>query len=483
MPAERRAPVLGLLTVAALAAHGSGVRATPLVRRLAPEHENGPRALSQVSDTVLMRRASPPEERHRADYNEETKIAPSIRVPQTPWNDKTKLPVTLETVIAILWIVLVASMPMILIRLEGEESVTRAQCIIFAVTAILLVSGILLFTLLIDFESAHFEYSRTLTIVESVYFLSQVLTTVGYGDVTPANPTGQVFVAIYVLISLLIIANVISEVQECIGRHARRLLDALIKRYVQAKEVVDTGLAMATGSVEDTESEEAELETFRREILPAMRRSFFHLDPPLVEFRDTISNALQFFFFVVLGCVFFMNWPGENKTTLSAIYMSVITLSTVGFGVVTPQTEAGKVFSSFWMLFGSAALVGIVGALTNVYDQIKTREHWFNRDINKEQEEFFESLPPEMDKFEFVKRCLLYKEVVPLDDVENLEAIFEYMPQKDKKAPKATLEELIKEYTERRRSVDMSSVASRSLRSLSSLQLHFGMKNEDPVSA
>merc|ERR1719507_925968 len=77
--------------------------------------------------------------------------------------------------------------------------------------------GIWLFTNLLFFQSSHFEGIRSLTLVECVYLMSQVLTTVGYGDITPAKPRAQVFVALYVLFSLLLIANTVSEVSNSIA--------------------------------------------------------------------------------------------------------------------------------------------------------------------------------------------------------------------------------------------------------------------------
>jgi len=51
----------------------------------------------------------------------------------------------------------------------------------------------------------------------------------------------------------------------------------------------------------------------------------------------------------------------EGKTYLMAIYMSVITLTTVGFGDVTPTTHGGMWFSVPWMLFGVASFANLVG--------------------------------------------------------------------------------------------------------------------------
>merc|ERR1719433_2209514 len=85
---------------------------------------------------------------------------------------------------------------------------------------VILGAGVYLFNQILKFNSVHFQTQRSLTIVECVYLMSQIITTVGYGDITPANATGQIFVAIYVIFALLIIANVVSEVVDQVSGHA-----------------------------------------------------------------------------------------------------------------------------------------------------------------------------------------------------------------------------------------------------------------------
>jgi voltage-gated potassium channel len=50
----------------------------------------------------------------------------------------------------------------------------------------------------------------------------------------------------------------------------------------------------------------------------------------------------------------------EHLSWLDAYYFSVITLATVGYGDITPHTAAGKIFTTFYVLFG-------VGILTTFF--------------------------------------------------------------------------------------------------------------------
>ncbi len=53
----------------------------------------------------------------------------------------------------------------------------------------------------------------------------------------------------------------------------------------------------------------------------------------------------------------------EQLKWLDAIYFSVITLTTVGYGDITPKTDAGKIFTIFYVLIGIGILAGVANFL------------------------------------------------------------------------------------------------------------------------
>merc|ERR1719271_1666698 len=100
-----------------------------------------------------------------------------------------------------------------------------------------------------------------------------------------------------------------------------------------------------------------------------------------------VASTLSMLLFIVVGVLFFHYMPGEDKTWLQATYMSIITLSTVGFGAFTATTETGKVFGAFWMIFGVAALVSFVSAFTEIMMKIKEREKFSEAKVRSSMEE------------------------------------------------------------------------------------------------
>jgi len=48
--------------------------------------------------------------------------------------------------------------------------------------------------------------------------------------------------------------------------------------------------------------------------------------------------------------LFFTLYPGENLTFVEALYMTIVTGTTVGFGDYSPETEAGRAFATPWLI-------------------------------------------------------------------------------------------------------------------------------------
>lgn len=63
---------------------------------------------------------------------------------------------------------------------------------------------------------------------------------------------------------------------------------------------------------------------------------------------------------IATGTVFYH--AVEHLSWLNAYYFSVITLTTVGYGDITPHTDAGKIFTTFYVLFG----IGIITTFISV---------------------------------------------------------------------------------------------------------------------
>lgn len=69
---------------------------------------------------------------------------------------------------------------------------------------------------------------------------------------------------------------------------------------------------------------------------------------------------------VAIGVVFYTNV--EHWSVVNAIYFCVVTLGTVGYGDITPTTDAGKIFTVLYILFGLAVIGGFFATLGRMID-------------------------------------------------------------------------------------------------------------------
>jgi len=348
------------------------------------------------------------------DYNPEHRIL---------WVDNSRFPLSIEALIALTWISMVACLPLITFGLESGK-LTKTRIALVVIMWIVLLGGAFLFTNVLLFQSVHFDTIRSLTLVECVYFMCQVLTTVGYGDITPAKPRGQVFVALYVIFCMLVLGYLIGEVFNLVSLTTNRSFEDI--QYLRRRRLSQS--CQRSSSEKDLQ-------------LLSARRWMVRGLPPL-PWTPLWRSALVYHLLCLAGVVFFVLYPGEGKTWLQGIYMSVITLSTVGFGAVTPVTEGGKVFGAFWMFFGSTALVGLIGSFTSLMAAVKA---WELHDPSAEKEhhqKMLKTLPEQLGKAQFLRFGLLHTELVPQEDLEQIEeAFYRLKPSDDGTISKETLRE------------------------------------------
>ncbi|CAM3810661.1 potassium channel family protein [Alkalicoccus chagannorensis] len=81
--------------------------------------------------------------------------------------------------------------------------------------------------------------------------------------------------------------------------------------------------------------------------------------------KDKEFQVLFFFTFVTFlsGTIFYSQVEGLR--VVDALYFSVMTLTTVGYGDFTPQTDFGKIFTIVYTLAGIGIIVGFVNKVAS----------------------------------------------------------------------------------------------------------------------
>jgi len=93
------------------------------------------------------------------------------------------------------------------------------------------------------------------------------------------------------------------------------------------------------------------------------------------------------FFWILVGSTFF--YFTEHWTLIDCFYFSISTLTTVGYGDLVPQSQLGRLFAGFYILFGVGtvlASLGIFGREFLYQEEIKFKQRYSRHQIKSDKE-------------------------------------------------------------------------------------------------
>lgn len=220
-------------------------------------------------------------------------------------------------------------------------------------------------------------HSEGFTVLEAAYVTTQIVTTIGYGDFSVGDNT-KAFLCFYVLGGLVVAAYVINTLVE----HIANASTTFFRRKMLQVQAVVTG--------------ESDEETIKK---------------TTGDFNDLASSAFFFLVFILAGASYFvwveggcscvagvaktidgceegpkcLETKGETLQFWEAVYMSIITLTTVGFGDHSPKSELGRSFGIPWMLIGVGAAANFIRACTSFFLELSSeRKYLMDKTITKD---------------------------------------------------------------------------------------------------
>ncbi|KAJ8611172.1 hypothetical protein CTAYLR_003551 [Chrysophaeum taylorii] len=165
-------------------------------------------------------------------------------------------------------------------------------------------------------------YLEDISVVDSVYMITTTITTVGYGDVSPSTKAGRLVMCVVIAVGIYLIFDRIARYAALL--HAG--ISVFQRRFFAA-------LGIQTVSISDlpvTKHPPSEVNA----LLNYKRRYFFAWFPLL-------------FMFAV---AFLVNLLHLDLSVIDALYLTFATLSTVGYGDVSPTNVSQRIFSSVFLL-------------------------------------------------------------------------------------------------------------------------------------
>ena len=139
-------------------------------------------------------------------------------------------------------------------------------------------------------------------------------------------------------------------------------------------------------------------------------RNFFSLLETVFNSRRlrTILGAL-IFFVCIFGYVFYITEPGVN-TFGDGIWWALVTVTTVGYGDITPSTTLGRFVASALMFLG----LGLIATVTAIVSA-KFTQNYVDTHTNDDVLEKLEELESEIEKLKELEKDELEK----LDDLDS----------------------------------------------------------------
>mmetsp|Transcript_41189 Transcript_41189/g.132592 ORF Transcript_41189/g.132592 Transcript_41189/m.132592 type:complete len:464 (-) Transcript_41189:107-1498(-) len=265
-------------------------------------------------------------------------------------------------------------------------------------------------------------YMEGWCVLETLYFVTQIVTTVGYGDFCPKTDAMRIWTAFFILFCLTILAQLMSNWTAYIESLEESTVSNVIGGMVDG-ELSPSALA--------TEEKKVAKSYFVSAVLPFgicvfVGTAFY----ALVEDCTCSYGAIK-----VDGCQddtyqMCVATGGFKQTWCDAFYMSVVTLTTVGFGDFTLRTTLGRIFGIPWMIIGVASCANWVSATATML-AVAAKE----KKASKATDQFVEELDADGDgqltKAEHHLYILLRSGLVSQDLLGQLDGLFHKLDDND----------------------------------------------------
>uniref|UniRef100_A0A3B3QMG1 Potassium two pore domain channel subfamily K member 4 n=1 Tax=Paramormyrops kingsleyae TaxID=1676925 RepID=A0A3B3QMG1_9TELE len=180
----------------------------------------------------------------------------------------------------------------------------------------------------VDLTTNASAYSSQWDLASAFFFSGTIITTIGYGNISPKTEWGQLFCICYALVGIPMFGFLLAGVGQYLGNGLRKAVAKIEKLFLK-----------------------------------------WRVSPTIVR---VISAALS----ILLGCLLFIAVPilvfkeVEKWTLLEAAYFVVITLTTVGFGDYVAGADQSPAIQCpplvwFWILLGLAYFASILTMIGN----------------------------------------------------------------------------------------------------------------------
>ena len=219
--------------------------------------------------------------------------------------------------------------------------------------------------------------------LDSVYWANVTLFTIGFGDIVVETPAGRGLLIPYALVGIVSVGLVIGSIRTLAIERASRRVDA---RLVEKKRrrVVASMLKQGKDSIlrpirpfphpsdvqecDPCDTDDGSLsELARREAEFNLMRLIQHEALVRRRWVATLVSTLPWLLLWFLGAFFFVRFeaPYQHWSYFEGIYFTFVSLTTLGYGDLTPVSNGGRSFFVFWALLALPTMTVLISNATD----------------------------------------------------------------------------------------------------------------------
>lgn len=213
--------------------------------------------------------------------------------------------------------------------------------------------------------------------LDAVYWAAVTLFTVGFGDFYATTTLGRALLIPYALIGIISLGLVIGSIRSLVLDRGKRRFDARVmerKRQQALRKIAKKGqhdilVPIQSGPLTSPSAASGLTEFDRREVEFKLMRKIQHVaDRRRRWYAVTISGSTWLLLWLV-GAKIFQTCedPYQAWTYFDAFYFAFVSLTTIGYGDITPVSNGGK---SFWVFWALLALPTMTVLISNAGDTI-----------------------------------------------------------------------------------------------------------------
>ncbi|KAG6611233.1 uncharacterized protein IUM83_12653 [Phytophthora cinnamomi] len=263
-----------------------------------------------------------------------------------------------------------------------------------------------------------FHFIEKWNVVDCVYYAMVIVTTVGYGDVVPKTTAGKAFTIFFAFYGICTIGVALGQLAAWFLQRQRHVTKLATQKLLSN---VENAAATVTGAItmEDKQSKlrkrdkaktywkqfQRSLPSWARKIFSDSNKALFHAFVPIVVsvLAGLIVGAIE-------------GWP-----VLDCFYYTVITITTVGFGDLSPTSKSARIYAIFYL---PLAVVTVAHGIGSILNELSARSVMKTKISMKELLDMDTDGDGKVSQLEYLCYMLVKLNKADQDDIDGIMAQF-----------------------------------------------------------